>query len=260
LAPLPDQTDILAPALNPPKPPKDLSARRTAPVPLASDQRPAWLRMARQAAVWAGVCGLLVVLSIAFIDRPVALLMHHDLRDRPIAAALARLPKTQSLVPELALATAALALAARVRVGTVLRVGALAMASFALGEASKDVLKYAVGRTWPETWVDNNPSFIRDGVFTFVPFHGGDGFGSFPSGHMTAASSVMVVAWLVIPRLRPLWGLIMLLCAALLLALNYHFVSDVVAGFFLGTACAVLVVRVARRVGPRRSAAAGRTS
>jgi membrane-associated phospholipid phosphatase len=206
------------------------------------------------------VCGILVVLSIAFVDRPVALLMHHDLRDRPIAAALARLPKTQSLVPELALATAALALAARIRVRTVLHVGALAMASFALGEASKDVLKYAAGRTWPETWVDHNPSFIRDGVFTFFPFHGGDGFGSFPSGHMTAASSVMVVAWLVIPRLRPLWGLIMLLCAALLLALNYHFVSDVIAGFFLGTACAVLVVRVARRVGLGRSAAAGRTS
>jgi hypothetical protein len=39
------------------------------------------------------------------------------------------------------------------------------------------------GRTWPESWLGDNPSWIRDDVFGFFPFHGGRGWESFPSGH-----------------------------------------------------------------------------
>ena len=28
-------------------------------------------------------------------------------------------------------------------------------------------MKYAFGRLWPETWVDNNPSWIHDGAYGF---------------------------------------------------------------------------------------------
>ena len=39
------------------------------------------------------------------------------------------------------------------------------------------------GRYWPETWFDNNPSLIGNGVYGFHPFQAGDDRGSFPSGH-----------------------------------------------------------------------------
>ena len=59
----------------------------------------------------------------------------------------------------------------------------------------KEALKIAFGRTWPETWTNNNPSFIRDGVFGFSPFHGGAGWASFPSGHETIVCAVAACLW-----------------------------------------------------------------
>jgi hypothetical protein len=39
--------------------------------------------------------------------------------------------------------------------------------SVIVAESIKDQLKFIFGRTWPETWVQNNPSFIHDGVYGF---------------------------------------------------------------------------------------------
>jgi membrane-associated phospholipid phosphatase len=203
------------------------------------------------ASAWVSACVALVCLSVAYVDRPVARFVHDELRDGPVAASLARLPETSTLVPELTFAVAAICLLAGMRARRVLGVGATALAAFAVAETIKTELKFAFGRTWPETWTGGNPSFIRDGVYAFVPFHGGSGYASFPSGHMTAAASVMTVAWLLLPRGRPAWALITLLAAAGLLALNYHFVADVIAGFFLGSLVAATIVDLARRLPPR---------
>ena len=75
-------------------------------------------------------------------------------------------------------------------------VAVLAAASLAVAAGVKDHLKLAFGRTWPETWVRDNPSLIRDGVYGFNPFHGGPGFAAFPSGHTAAICAVMSVLWL----------------------------------------------------------------
>ena len=39
----------------------------------------------------------------------------------------------------------------------------------------KDQLKVLLGRTWPETWINNNPFWIGNGAFGFEPLHGGAG-------------------------------------------------------------------------------------
>ncbi len=70
------------------------------------------------------------------------------------------------------------------------------------------------GRTWPETWIDNNPSFIRDGAYGFHWFHGGGGYKSFPSGHMAATCAVLAVLWICYPRFKPLYLLAGLAVAA----------------------------------------------
>ena len=69
-------------------------------------------------------------------------------------------------------------------------------------EAIKNALKFIFGRTWPETWVHNNPSFIRDGVYGFHFMHGGSAYQSFPSGHMAATCAVISVLWIRYPRFR----------------------------------------------------------
>jgi membrane-associated phospholipid phosphatase len=139
-------------------------------------------------------------------------------------------------------------LLAGMRHAVVLRIAFTALVSFALAEAIKASLKIAFGRTWPETWVDSNPSYINDGKYGFFPFHGGPGYASFPSGHMTAAAAVMTVAWFMLPRGRVAWAIVMVLSAAGLVAMNYHFVSDVIAGFFLGSGVAVMVVVLTRHL------------
>ena len=114
-------------------------------------------------------------------------------------------------------------------------------------------LKRAFGRTWPETWVNHNPSWIDNHVFGFFPFHGGPGWASFPSGHMFATAGLLGVPWLLLPRLRPLWAVLIALMAIGLYTMDYHFVSDIIAGTGLGAAVATVVVRL-----DARRASAGR--
>jgi membrane-associated phospholipid phosphatase len=114
----------------------------------------------------------------------------------------------------------------------------------------KDTAKFLFGRTWPATWVNGNPSLLRDGVFGFHLFHAGPWYQSFPSGHACVAVAAMTAVWLLFPR----WRLPAVLAAALvvlgLLANDYHFVSDCVAGAWLGAMVAWYVCALpSRRAG-----------
>lgn len=116
--------------------------------------------------------------------------------------------------------------------------------TLAVAETIKDELKFAFGRTWPETWINNNPSLIDTGVYGFNPFHGGAGYASFPSGHTTAVCAAAAVLWAAYPKLRPLWAFVVALVVIGLIGADYHFVSDIVAGGFLGASTGWLAVIV----------------
>jgi len=131
-------------------------------------------------------------------------------------------------------------------------VGLLSGLSLGVGVAIKDQLKLAFGRTWPETWLHNNPSLIQNGVYGFNPFHGGAAYASFPSGHTTAVCAVMSVLWLCYPQLR---GIVALIVAAVIIGLlgaDYHFLSDVIAGAFIGTSVGWFLVRIWEAGGARQ--------
>lgn len=101
-------------------------------------------------------------------------------------------------------------------------------------DSIKDILKLAFGRYRPVTWMKNGSEWLQSPQYGFHPFHGGLAYQSFPSGHAAAIFAIMTVIWIVYPKWR--W-LSILSCAVViffLLALNYHFVSDIVAGAFLG--------------------------
>jgi len=95
-------------------------------------------------------------------------------------------------------------------------------------------LKFAFGRTWPETWTGNNPSFIENGVYGFFPFHGGAGYAAFPSGHMASICAAATILWLCYPRWQPVYLFVVALVLVGLLGANYHFLSDIIAGIFVG--------------------------
>jgi membrane-associated phospholipid phosphatase len=189
----------------------------------------------RKWAVVLSICALCITVSYYWIDRPVAYLVHNELRGyRGIFDVAARLPK---LIGPLVIAcTLVLAVRAVTRrplteIQTAIVLSAL---SLAFSDVLENWLKFAFGRTWPETWVQDNPSLIRDGVHNFNPFHGGPGFASFPSGHMVAICAIMSVFWVMWARFRPIYAICIGTVFIGQLGANYHFVSDLVAGGFLG--------------------------
>ncbi len=118
--------------------------------------------------------------------------------------------------------------------------------SYLMAEATKDQLKFLFGRTWPETWTHDNPSFIRDGVYGFNFLHEGVAYQSFPSGHTAATFSVISALWVLYPRWRILYGLAALAVCLGLIGANYHFLSDVIAGGFVGITTGMLALAMRR--------------
>jgi len=99
----------------------------------------------------------------------------------------------------------------------------------------KSILKIVFGRYWPMTWINHNPSLIRDGVYGFNWFHTSSIYGAFPSGHAAIMAAGMVALSLNYPKWRWLFFLLWVAVAVGLVGMNYHFVSDVIGGGVLGS-------------------------
>jgi membrane-associated phospholipid phosphatase len=110
----------------------------------------------------------------------------------------------------------------------------LACASLIIADQFRESLGDLCGRYWPETWHNNNPSLIGTGAYGFHPYEAGDDTGSFPSGHSARIIGFFSVLWIAMPRGRWLYAIIALPMLFALIAMNYHFVSDVIAGSVLG--------------------------
>jgi membrane-associated phospholipid phosphatase len=111
----------------------------------------------------------------------------------------------------------------------------------------KSLLKYLFGRYWPETFENNNPSLLHGGVYGFHPFHVGVSYSSFPSGHTAIIFAVATCIWVIYPRLRWVAVLISLSVSLSLLVLYYHFLSDLLAGAYVGIVMSVFVTELLRK-------------
>lgn len=184
-----------------------------------------------------------VTVSFQWFDRPIALMAHNDL-GHPHFGIIEQLTHIPDPLVSLAVVTFIL-LGLRALIGRSLSTHQAAAfvssLSVIFAETTKDQLKFIFGRTWPETWVGNNPSFIRDGVYGFHFMHGGAAYQSFPSGHMAATCAVISVLWILYPRLRWLCTIAGLAVGAVLVGADYHFLSDVIAGAFVGISAGWMV-------------------
>ena len=113
----------------------------------------------------------------------------------------------------------------------------------------KSVLKQLFGRVNTRYWLDNQaePDFIW--------FGGGEWHNGFPSGHMLVFSAFMVSVWLFYPRWRPVCLVLMVALGVALIATNYHFLGDVLAGAWLGVLLNVFIVRCLEMRRSRRQTA-----
>jgi membrane-associated phospholipid phosphatase len=177
---------------------------------------------------------LACAVSYQFLDRPIALVFHNTVAHPEPLADLAHFP--DPFVPLAIMTFVGLGLwnlSGRL-LSRLQKCAFLCSVSLIVTEATKAQLKSVFGRTWPDTWIHNNPSFLRDGVYGFNFFHGGPEYASFPSGHMAITCAVISVLWIYYPVARTLYVFAGLGVAIGLIGANYHFLSDVIAGAFVG--------------------------
>ncbi|MCW8308616.1 phosphatase PAP2 family protein [Acidiphilium sp. PA] len=185
---------------------------------------------------------VLTLVSIAYIDRPVARFMaihvHHRLPFIAMAA-IANLPSPLATIALIGIVIANWCGVALNRTSRL--VLAIAVATL-VAIMIKNQLKFDFGRVWPQSHpfpgIYDHPSYLNDHVFGFFPFHGGSSYASFPSGHTTAITAPMAMLWVLAPRYRPLWGSAIVMVIIGLIAADFHFVSDTIAGFALGVTVA----------------------
>jgi membrane-associated phospholipid phosphatase len=82
---------------------------------------------------------------------------------------------------------------------------------------------------------------LNHSLYGFVWFHD---YQSFPSGHMTILLAGLTVFWLYLPKLRFLVFLVAMV-ESILLILNFdHFLSDIMAGVYVGIIITLILQRI----------------
>lgn len=93
---------------------------------------------------------------------------------------------------------------------------------------AKSLLKFAFGRINTREWL------LAPQEYGFHWFNGDARFSGFPSGHMVVFVALCAVVWRFHPRWRPACLALLLVLALALIATNYHFLSDVIVGAYVG--------------------------
>jgi membrane-associated phospholipid phosphatase len=209
-----------------------------------------------------------VLVSIQCFDGPIALQVYDTFQGRhlptPLAERIDSVPFASaitfvaladqifsvSLISAIGFAICGLVAIMRRRFSRLGAVAATCVMSTLATVIIKDQLKFAFGRAWPDMWAPGAVSLLDDNVHGFHFFQSGKSFGSFPSGHAAVAAAVLSVLWILLPRLRIACTIGIIAIGIGLVALNLHFLSDVVAGIFLGGSAGLFTVAVLTAVVP----------
>jgi membrane-associated phospholipid phosphatase len=182
-----------------------------------------------------------VVVCVLWLDRPIALLAYEWFGRHRAVQRLGETPGFFGPLVILAFSVLLVRWMLARRFGTIDVVANLCTVTLAVGDPLKGWLKFIFGRTWPAY---GQPSFIFEGAYGFHPVHGGPDFGSFPSGHTVAVCAVAVILWTYLPTLRALCAVSVAMISVALVAGDFHFLSDVIAGAFVGISLSALVLNM----------------
>lgn len=184
-----------------------------------------------------------VLVSVAFVDRPLAQAMaqfdfFQALLDRaPVGFPLMKLLAGVAVVLGISYLAMGKAMPKWVEAGML--VGVALVLSLCITEF---VLKPVFGRMHPS-------DYLQGGQYGFYWFHAGDMFGSFPSGHSDQAMSIVSVLWVFYPRWRWIYAAFLSLLASALMIGEWHFLSDIIAGGFVGTVAGAVTMQLWQTIG-----------
>jgi len=102
----------------------------------------------------------------------------------------------------------------------------------------KDALKFAFGRINTRYWL------LNPGLPEFQWFSGADNYNGFPSGHMSVLGVLLIALGKQYPKLRNASNGLLAALALSLIATDYHFLSDIIAGLYLALIIYFFAVRI----------------
>ncbi len=97
-----------------------------------------------------------------------------------------------------------------------------------LANAAKMIAKFVFGRINTRFWLQH------PGANEFHWFHGSANFSGFPSGHMAVFTVLIIALSIFYPRCQSFYIACLTLLALALIVTNYHFLSDIIAGAYVG--------------------------
>jgi membrane-associated phospholipid phosphatase len=202
--------------------------------------------------LWFALTVIVVAICFWWIDRPVSLWVHSAIgwTRVPVELSGSRILSIPNAAAAVFVVLGLLALGRR-QFSMVESALALSVISTLITLVIKDQLKVLFGRTWPETWGPGILSFVQNNVYGFHYFQAGPAFESFPSGHAAVAAAFLSVIWLLFPRLRVVSTLGIIAADLGLVLFNLHFLSDVIAGSFVGISIGLFTVALWRMINVR---------
>ncbi len=181
----------------------------------------------------------IVLLCYFFIDREVARYfwaIPADTTIKEVFAALSYMGEAQYyLVPPLILYVLL-----RKRFAYAAKASLFVFSTVALSGITVNILKFVFGRVRPELYFSEN-------LFGFDWFHYGHSFASFPSGHSATAFGAWLAFALIAPRYRWFFITVGVLIASSRVVLTAHYVSDVIAGIYVGAVATLILYNIMLR-------------
>lgn len=183
-----------------------------------------------------------VILCVLYLDIPLALFVRDYLYANPHwSRTTADLPDLLLLVVFLSMAGSCCLYLLRSRKGIFDQETLLAKEVLWLAPASylvKMLLKVVFGRSNTRYWLQD------PGLYGFHWFRMKEQCEGFPSGHMLVIVALLAALWRFYPKTRPLGMVLATLLGVALIATNYHFLSDVIAGAYLAIVLEFIVFRL----------------
>jgi len=174
---------------------------------------------------------LTIIISIHFLDADIAIGVMHFIRSiRPLHRATENIP---DILPDIvALGTLFMWVIYFYRLykkknDVETHFLLLAATTLPVSYILKTFLKYMFGRTNPRSWILHHKPLVFDWFHHF-------GSGSFPSGHMTVFVAFCTALLFYYPKYRKIVLIFLVLLGISLIGTDYHFLSDVIGGAYLG--------------------------